>query len=94
MKRICMVLLPTFLGIALALTGAMAQQQSLAPAADFPDGIVAENYVPSLYYPAESRGIDHLVAAPDFPYSTCDLCYSPSLYFEAWRIASVGVRKQ
>ena len=93
MKRACTILLVTVSTIAATFTGAMAQQTRLVPAADFPYEIVAENYVPSLYFSVPQGDPDRLVAAPDFPWATVDLCYCPSLYYEASKVAAVQVMK-
>jgi len=82
MKRMCAILLVSVSTVAVAFTGTMAQQTSVVPAADFPQEIAAENYVPSLYYSVPQAGTDRLVAALDFPYETVDLCYCPSLYYQ------------
>jgi len=92
-KRVCTILLVAVSAAATTFMGAMAQQTSLTPAADFPYGTIAENYVPSLYYSVPQDKGDRLVAAPDFPYGTVDLCYCPSLYYEASEVKAVQAMK-
>ncbi len=93
MKTVILMVLLVVSTVAVSFAGALAQELGLKAAAEFPYEILSQDYVPSLYFPAEPLAKERLAAAPDFPYSTCDLCYSPSLYYEAWKIAAAEKAK-
>ncbi len=93
MKRVCAILLVAVSMIAATCIGAMAEQTPLVPAHPFPYEIMGENYVPSLYFPADSVRDERLVAVADFPTVTWEYCYCPSLYYEAWKIEAFLAKK-
>ena len=93
MKKASGIVLVVVSMVVAVLSGAIAQETRLMPAAAFPHDIVGENYVPSLYFSVSRSEDERLVVAPNFPYETCDLCYSPSLYYEAWKIRAMQAMK-